>query len=604
MMKLFCKRTYCTSPSSTIGSRIIESCRSLSLASALTLLNSTSSTQLSRKPIVYASLLHTSTKLESFIHGVQFHSHVIKSGLETDRFVGNNLLALYFKLCSNFLETRKVFDGLFFKDVVSWSSMISGHIRTGDSMNGIRLFLDMLDFGVEPNGFTVSALIKACTELGDLKLGRCFHGIVFTRGFDMNNVISSSLVDMYAKNYQLNDARQVFDELYEPDSVSWTTIISAYTRNDMFQEALSFFFTMQKDYGLPADVFTYGSVLTACGNLVRVGQAKQVHTRIITSGFSGNVVVESSLVDAYAKCGLMPNSQLVFDRMVKKNSVSWCALLGGYSQNGEYDIVLEVFREMDIVDLYSFGTVIRACAGLTAVRQGKEIHCQYLKKGGWRNVIVESALVDLYAKCGCIDFAYRVFKEMSERNLISWNSMICGFAQNGRGTEAINMFNEMINVKIKPDYISFVGVLFACSHTGLVQQGREYFKLMTEIKPGIELYSCMVDLLGRAGLIEEAEILILNGEFVNDSSLWASLLGACTTSTDSTVAERIAKKMMELKPDYHLSYVLLGQMYRAVGRWSDALKIWRLMRDRGVQKTPGKSWIELGKSPLLASLSL
>lgn len=173
--------------------------------------------------------------------------------------------------------------------------------------------------------------------------------------------------------------------------------------------------------------------------------------------------------------------------------------------------------------------------------------------------------------------------------------MIYGFAQNGRGIEALRIFDEMLKERVKPDYITFIGVLFACSHAGLVDEGRKYFDLMTGeygIKAGIEHYNCMVDLLGRAGLLEEAEKLIENAECRNDSSLWEVLLGACTTCMNPVTAERIAKKMMELKPDYHLSYVLLANVYRAVGRWNDALEIWRLMEHKGVKKMPGKSWIE------------
>ncbi|KAA8524463.1 hypothetical protein F0562_010886 [Nyssa sinensis] len=571
--------------SSAKESEILEHCKSGFLLEALRLLNSIGSGEISVKPILYASLLQTCTKVHSFNHGLQIHSHVIKSGLETDRFVGNSLLALYFKLGTNYSETRRVFDSLFVKDVISWSSMISGYIRVGKPRNSLDLFWEMLDFGVEPNGFTLSSVIKACSELGDLNLGRCFHGLVFRRGFDWNLVISSSLIDMYGRNYASEDARRLFDELPEPDAICWTSVISAFTRNDLFQEALEFFYLMQRDYGLLPDCFTFGTVLTACGNLGRLRQGKEVHAKVITAGILGNVVVESSLVDMYGKCGLVDESQCVFDRMTIKNSVSCCALIGGYCQKGDFDTVIELFRMMKEVDLYSFGTVLRACAGLAAVRQGKEVHCQYLRKGGWRDVIVESALVDLYAKCGCVDFAYRIFVQMQVRNLITWNSMICGFAQNGRGGEALRMFNDMVKKQIEPDYISFIGVLFACSHTGLVDQGREYFVSMTEkcgIKAGIEHYNCMVDLLGRAGQIEEAENLIQKTDFRDDSSLWETLLGACTTSTNSVAAERIARKMMELQPDYHLSYVLLANVYRAVGRWNDALKIRRLMQDRGV----------------------
>ncbi|KAL0354662.1 UNVERIFIED_CONTAM: Pentatricopeptide repeat-containing protein [Sesamum radiatum] len=432
---------------------------------------------------------------------IMLHCHLIKYGLETDRFVGNSLLALYFKLGPDFSDTQKCFDGLRYKDVVSWSSIISGYIRVGRPRDAIEMYLEMLGFDIEPNSFTLSAVIKACSE----------------------------------------------EAWFFPD---W---------------------------------FTFGSALTALGNLESLKQGKEVHAQVVTGGFHGNVFVDSSLVDMYAKFGMVEESQRVFDRMERKNSVSWCALLGGYCRKGEFEVVVELFRNME-KDLYSFGTVLRACAGLAAEKLGKELHCQYLKRGSWRDVVVESALVDLYAKCGCVDFAYRIFLKMPVKKLITWNSMIGGFAQNGRGEEAVRIFDQMIQERVKPDYISFIEVLFACSHSGLVDQGRKYFISMYNdygLKAGSEHYSCMVDLLGRAGKIEEAEDLIVKSEFRNNPSLWAALLGACATTTNPTVAERIAKKMIELKPDYHLSYVLLANVYRAVGRWKDSHKIGTKCRREG-----------------------
>lgn len=492
-----------------------------------------------------------------------------------------------------------MFDGLFYKDVVSWSSIISGYTRVGKPGLSIALYMEMVGFGVEPNGFTLSAVIKACAELGELRLGKCFHAVVIKCGFEFNLVIASALIDMYGRNYESGDSQNLFDELIEPDAICWTSVISAYTRNDLYEKAVGFFYRMHRKGGLFLDGFTFGSLLTALGNLGWLKHSRQVHAKAITAGFSGNVFIESSLVDMYAKCGLVNESQIVFDRMIEKNAVSWCALLGGYCQKGDFEKVVELFRHMEEVDLYSFGTVLRACAGMAAVRPGKEVHCQYLRRGGWRDVIVESALVDLYAKCGCVDFAFRIFSQMPVRNLITWNSMISGFAQNGRGGEAIKMFTEMIYLGVKPDRISFVSVLFACSHSGLLDQGRQYFVSMTDsygIKAEISHYSCMVDLLGRAGKIEEAENLINSSEFSNDSSLWAALLGSCTTGINPMVAERIAKKMMELKPDYHLSYVLLANIYREVGRWNDALELWRQMQDKKVKKMPGRSWVETNTS--------
>lgn len=473
--------------------------------------------------------------------------------------------------------------------------MISGYVQVGEPRKSLDLFFEMVGLDVEPNGFTLSSVIKACSELGDLKLGRCFHGVVINRGFDSNHVIISALIVMYGRNRGVVDARKLFDELPEPDAVCWTSVISAFTRNDMFREALEFFYVMHRGCGLAPDGFTFGTLLAACANLGWLRPGKEVHAKVVTSGICGNVVVESSLLDMYGKCGSLRWSRIVFDRMSNKNSVSWSAMLGVYCQNGECETVLNLVRETRVADLYSFGTILRACSGLAAVRQGKEVHCQYVRKGGWRDVIVESAMVDLYAKCGCIDFAHRLFLSMQVRNLITWNSMIGGFARNGRGTEALALFEDMIKEGMKPDYITFVSVLFACSHTGLVDQGRKYFTSMTKvygIKPGVEHYNCMIDLLGRAELIQEAENLLENADCRHDQSLWAVLLGACTKSSDYITAERIAKKMIELEPDFHLSYVLLGNIYRAVGRWNDALEIRKLMEDRGVKKLPGKSWVE------------
>ncbi|XP_026421112.1 pentatricopeptide repeat-containing protein At1g03540-like [Papaver somniferum] len=617
-MKLFCKRHYSYSrfPLNLNLNRhtqsrvpeILNLCKSGYLLDAINLLNLTDPKEIYTKPVIYASLLQTSVKANSFNHGLQIQSHIIKSGLEADRFVGNSLLSLYFKLCSDFSESEKVFNNLLVKDVISWTSMVSGYVRAGKPKQSLEIYCKMLEVGIESNAFTLSAMIKACSGLGDLRLGICFHAVVFVRGFDKNHVISSALIDMYGKNASPDDAHGVFEEMTEPDFVCWTTVISAFTRNDRYEKALEFYYLMQSKYNSFADEFTVGTVLTACGNLGRVKQGKEVHAKVVTAGICGNVIVESSLVDMYGKCGLVSCSRQVFDRMPKKNSVSWCALLGAYCQNGDFGSVIGIFREMEKTDdLYSFGTVLRACAGLAVVRQGKEVHCQYLKKRGWRDVVVESALVDLYAKCGLIDYAHRVFKEVPVRNSITWNSMICGYAQNGKVEEALRMFNEMINEGIKPDYISFIGVLFGFSHTGLVEQGRKYFKLMNEeykIDPGVEHYNCMVDLLGRAGLLEEAEDLIVKSVFESDMSVWETLLGACTAQSDLVMATRVAKKMIELKPDYHLSYILLGNVYRAAGKWDDATKLRSLMKERGVKKMPGKSWIEISRSQVLNPTNL
>ncbi|KAG9441848.1 hypothetical protein H6P81_017702 [Aristolochia fimbriata] len=326
---------------------------------------------------------------------------------------------------------------------------------------------------------------------------------------------------------------------------------------------------------------------------------KEIHGKVVTCGIGGDVVVNSSLVDMYGKCRSVKDSRHVFDRMPIKNSVSWSAMLGADCENGHYNAVLELFNDMEKQDdHYSIGTVLRACAGLTDVRHGREVHCQFLRRIGWRDIIMESALVDLYSKCGYVEYAQSVFSNIVVRNLITWNSMICGFAQNGKVNETLELFNEMVRTGIRPDYISFIGVLSACSYSGLVEEGKDYFRKMTEdygILPGVEHYNCMVDLLGRAGLVEEAESLIEKSVVRNDSSLLLALLGACASHPNVSVAERVAKRLMQLEPDSHLSYILIGNVYKAVGMWEEALKVRKVMEDKGIRKTPGKSYIEVKK---------
>ncbi|CAA7401929.1 unnamed protein product [Spirodela intermedia] len=554
-------------------------------------------------PLVYASLLQSCTRRFCFPSGEQLHVHVLKYGLDSDRFVGNSLLALYFKLCPNFDSTRKVFDELPHRDVVAWTSMVSGYVRAGRPREAVGLIKEMWALGVDPNAFTLSAAVKSCSEMGSsgggggLLLGRSFHGVVFSLGYDSNPVISSALIDMYGNNSSPEDALRVFEEVPSPDAICWTSAISALTRSDRFEAALWVFVSSvrKRRRRLFPDGFTYGSVLTALGNLGRLRQGKQAHALVITSGISGNVVVDSSVVDMYAKCGSMADSQRVFDRMAVKNAISWCALLGGYCHSGDYHSVLQIFRAMDKEDdNYSLSTVLRACAGLTDARRGKEVHGQFLRTGGRKDVIVECALVDLYWKCGLVDYAHRMFEKIPNRNPITWNAMICGLAQNGRSAEAMSLFGGMVAAGVRPDYITFIGVLFACSHAGMVEEGRRNFGLMSDeyqISPGVEHYNCMVDLLGRAGFLEEAEALIKDSFFAEDSSLWAALLGACATYSDPAVAERVAKKMMQLDPHCHLSYVLLANTYKTVCRWDDASEILRRMKQMGIRKTEGKSWI-------------
>ncbi|KAL6603837.1 hypothetical protein ACP70R_044198 [Stipagrostis hirtigluma subsp. patula] len=537
--------------------------------------------------------------------GYCLHARAARAGLLADRYLANALLAFYVRLPAHLPHALRAFDDLPRRDVVAHSSILAAFLRAGLPRQALRFLRAMVagEDGVSPSAHALSAAAKACAVLRDRCAGACVHGAVVVRGFGDDGVVLSALVDMYGHAGAPADARRAFEEMRAPDGICYTSLISAFVRNDWYQEAVQWFRAMVTTSWVWPDGCTFGSMMTALGNLKRARQGREAHAQVVTRGLCGNVIVESSTLDMYAKCGMMVDARKVFDRMKVRNAVSWCALLGGYCQSGEHEEVLSLFRKMykEDDDWYSLGTVLRACAGLSAVKPGKEIHCRFTRMRGCRDVVVESALVDLYAKCGAVEYAYRVFERSCVRNMITWNAMICGFAQNGHAERAIDLFNEMVREGTMPDYISFIGVLFACSHTGMVEEARNYFNSMSNdygIAPGIEHYNCMVDLLSRVELLEEAEDLVNKSPFRDDSSLWAAILGACATHSNPDVAIRVAEKMMELEPRYHLSYVLLENVYRTIGRWEDALKVRRLMRARKVKKEPGTSWIDLNRSKL------
>ncbi|RLM55476.1 pentatricopeptide repeat-containing protein [Panicum miliaceum] len=400
--------------------------------------------------------------------GYCLHARAARSGLLADLYLANALLAFYVRLPGHLLHALR-------------ATMASGGCGA--------------DEGVAPSAHALSAAAKACAVLRDLRAGACVHRTIVVRGFGDDGIVLSALVDMYGHAGAPADARRAFEEMRAPDGICYTSLISAFVRNDWFKEALRWFCAMVATNGVWPDGCTFGSMMTALGNLKRARQGREAHAQVVTRGLCGNVIVESSTLDMYAKCGMMVDARKVFDRMK---------------------------MDLEDDDWYSLGTLLRSCAGLSAVKLGKEIHCRFMRMRGCRDVIVESALVDLYAKCGAVEYAHRVFEMSSVRNMITWNAMICGFAQNGHGERAISLFNKMVREGVRPDCTSFIGVLFACSHTGMVEEGRNYFNSMTKdygIAPGIEHYNCMVDLLSRVELLEEAEDLVNKSPFRDDSSL-------------------------------------------------------------------------------------
>lgn len=426
----------------------------------------------------------------------------------------------------------------------------------------------------------------------------------------------------------------MFDELPHRDLVSWASILTAYNQANLSHITLSTFpiiFTLD---GLQPDHFVFASLVKACTNLRVIKQGKQVHARFVVSPFGDDDVVKSSLVDMYAKCGLPDNARLVFDLITWKNSVSWTAMISGYARTGRKSDAIELFQRMpvknlltwtalisgfvqsgngfdslnlfmemrregfSIVDPFIISSIIGASANLVALKLGMQIHGLVIALGYESSLFVSNALVDMYAKCSDFLVAKDIFDNMLVRDVVSWTSIIVGAAQHGRAEEALFLYDEMVSTGMKPNEVTFVGLIYACSHVGLVDKGLELFNSMIKdygISPSLQHYTCLLDLLSRSGHLGEAKNVIKTMPFKPDEATWAALLSACKRHGNTQMGIRIADHLLGLKPEDPSTYILLSNAYAGAGMWENVSKLRKLMATREFKREPGYSCIDLGK---------
>eukprot|EP00268_Persea_americana_P008602 TRINITY_DN13354_c1_g1_i1.p1 TRINITY_DN13354_c1_g1~~TRINITY_DN13354_c1_g1_i1.p1 ORF type:complete len:576 (-),score=78.08 TRINITY_DN13354_c1_g1_i1:509-2158(-) len=422
------------------------------------------------------------------------------------------------------------------------------------------------------------------------------HLHIFSNGYVPETFLINHLLNMYIKFGLLDEARKLFDEMPERNVVSWTTMISAYTNGNRSEEALKFLILMQRE-GVRANMFTFSSVLRSCDRLRTI---RQLHCSIIKCGLESDVFVRSALIDIYAKWGELDNGLRVFDEMVTGDLIVWNSIIGSFAQNSDSDRALHLFKRMKRAGFSSnqgtLTSVLRACTVSVQLDLGRQVHGHVLKFES--DLILNNALLDMYCKCGNLEGANSAFMRMSERDVISWTTMIAGFAQNGHSQEALRLFGLMKDFGIKPNHITMVGVLFACSHAGLVEDGWYYFQSMKKlygIVPQREHCGCMVDLLGRAGKLDEAIKFIHDMECAPDAVTWKTLLGACRVYHNMDLAAYAAEQVLQLEPHDEGAYILLSNIYANSRRWEDAEEVRKTMRERGVRKEPGCSWIEVDR---------
>ncbi|KAG7583201.1 Pentatricopeptide repeat [Arabidopsis suecica] len=443
-----------------------------------------------------------------------------------------------------------------------------------------------------------NTLLKKCTVFKLLTQGRIVHGHLIQSMFRHDLVMHNTLLNMYAKCGSLEEARKVFDEMPHRDFVTWTTLISGYSQHDRPCDALLLFNQMLR-FGFSPNEFTLSSVIKAAAAERRGCCGHQLHGFCVKCGFDSNVHVGSALLDLYTRYGLMDDAQLVFDALESRNDVSWNALIAGHARRCGTEKALELFqgmlREGFRPSHFSYASLFGACSSTGFLEQGKWVHAYMIKSGEKLAAFAGNTLIDMYAKSGSIHDARKIFDRLAKRDVVSWNSLLTAYAQHGFGKEAVCWFEEMRRGGIRPNEISFLSVLTACSHSGLLDEGWHYYELMKKdgIVPEAWHYVTVVDLLGRAGDLNRALRFIEEMPIEPTAAIWKALLNACRMHKNTELGAYAAEHVFELDPDDPGPHVILYNIYASGGRWNDAARVRKKMKESGVKKEPACSWVEI-----------
>ncbi|XP_039121654.1 pentatricopeptide repeat-containing protein At2g27610 [Dioscorea cayenensis subsp. rotundata] len=544
----------------------------------------------------FASVLTSVAARGAVDEGKQAHAQLIKFGNQSTVFVCNSLMNMYSK-CGCVDDANAVFESVENKDVVSWNSMIAGLVLNGSDLEALKLFCRMKLAGLKPTQLTFVTVIKLCAKLKDLILSQQLHCCVVKDGFALDVNILTALMVVYSKCGKMDDAFELFYAMSGARNVvSWTAMICAFIQNGDLHRAAVLFSQMMSGDVRPNE-FTFSTILSASPII----SPPQIHAQVIKTNYHNVSSVGTALLAAYAKLGSTQNALSVFRDIDMKDIVAWSAMMFAFAQAGDSEGAAKLYSEMNLNKVkpneFTLSSVIDACASPAAsVEQGKQFHGIIIKFRYQDAICVSSALVTMYAKKGSIENAQKVFERQSIRDLVSWNSIISGYAQHGYGHKALEIFKEMEAQGLKMDSVTFLGVIVACMHTGLVEEGNKYFDTMVKdhgINPTMEHYACMVDLYSRSGKLEEALNFIEGMPFRAGPMIWRTLLGACRVHKNVELGKFAAEQLMSLEPQDSAAYVLLSNIYALTGKWDERAKIRKLMNERKVKKEAGRSWIQI-----------
>ncbi|GMI75329.1 hypothetical protein like AT1G69350 [Hibiscus trionum] len=527
------------------------------------------------------------------------HGFVVRRKIESDGSLASSLVAMYSK-CGDLVSAERIFVNLTNRSTALWTAIISSYCRIGRFVEALKSFVSMLESRVEPNSVTMMSVLGSFAGLGWLREGKLVHCYIIRREMDLDyDVLGPVFIELYMKCGKLNYCEAVLRILEGRNIVAWNMIISICIEKGLITDALAHFVQMLTR-GLMPDSFSLASSLSACadGGLLLFGD--QIHGHIIRRGISDEFV-QNSLIDMYSKCGCTELAYMIFDEINEKSVVTWNSMICGFHQNGNSVEAISLFDRMYLNGLemndVTFLSVLQACSNLGYLEKGKWLHHKLLTYGVRTDLYIGTALTDMYAKCGDLLTAQRVFNSMPEKSVVSWTVMIAGYGAHGRVNDAISLFNQMVDSGVRPNQITFMNILSACSHAGSVENGKFYFNSMRDfdVEPNSEHYACMVDLLSRGGDVNEAYRIIKSMPFPADASIWSALLNGCRIHCRMDMIETIEEDLLNIHTDDTGYYTLLSNIYAEEGNWKEFEKVRSAMKGIGLRKVPGYSLIELDK---------
>lgn len=551
------------------------------------------------------SVIKACSYAQSLHFGLQLHCMALKTGTDSEAVISNSLISMYAKF-SIVEAARQVFDTVPNRDTITWKSLINCYLQNGCCFQALQTFKEMYLCGCVLIPEFIAGIISTCARTGEFNLGRQIHALVIVHGMIKESVfLSTALVDLYMRCHSSLVALRVFEGMEVKNEVSWTAMIFGCTANQDYDMAIDCFRTMQVE-GIKPNRVTLLTVLPAFAELGYLEHGKEVLGYAFRRGFDSDHHFSAAMIHMYCKCReTLRSAEIIFDKSIFRDVVMWSSIIGGYARSGNSVKAMKLYSQMRTEGIepnsVTLLAILSACTTLSSLNHGCGVHGYIFKCGLNFDIFIGNALINMYAKCGCLMASLRIFKEIPIRDCTSWSTLISGYGIHGYGEKALQLFHEMQDRGVEPDSITFLAVLSACNHSGLVEEGREIFDHVMKddkIPLTIEHFACLVDLLGRSGKVEDACEVVRSMPMKPSTKIWSSLVSACKVHGRLEMAERLAHWLIKSEPDNAANHTMLSMVYAEAGNWVGVEEVRRLTRVQGLKKCYGFSRIELENKSL------